>query len=189
MNPDLVYKLYEQHKVGIFRFSLSILKDAPLAEDVLQETFLRAWRKWPLRPDTEKAWLVRVAMNLCRDQQRRSWIRRIDRSIPLDDLVIPVEPVNNDVIREVYALPPKEREVIVMHYWGNLSAQEIAAALRISRASVYRTMDKVMVSTIAGAAENGLYENAEKILHVPIALISAGLLALAFMGFSGLKIF
>ena len=81
-------------------------------------------------------------MNLCRDQQRRSWIRRIDRSVPLDDLVIPVESVNNDVIREVYALPPKEREVIVMHYWGNLSAQEIAAALRISRAPVYRIMDK-----------------------------------------------
>ena len=118
------------------------LRDMHLAQDVVQETFLRAWRKWPLRPDTEKAWLVRGAMNICRDQQRRSWMRRIDRSIPFDDLVIPVEPVNNDVIREVYALPPKEREVIVMHYWGNLSAQEIAAALRISRASVYRTMDK-----------------------------------------------
>ena len=118
------------------------LRDVHLAQDVVQETFLRAWRKGPLRPDTEKAWLVRVAMNLCRDQQRRSWMRRIDRSTPFDELVIPVAPQDNDVIREVYALPSKERQIILMHYWGGLSAQEIASALRISRASVYRTMDK-----------------------------------------------
>ena len=118
------------------------LRDVHLAEDMVQETFLRAWRKGPLRPDTEKAWLTRVAMNLCRDQLRRGWMRRIDRSIPFDELVIPVAPEDNDVLREVYALPPRERQVIVMHYWGSLSVQEIAAALRISRASVYRTMDK-----------------------------------------------
>lgn len=135
-------RLVDQYSHLLTGLCVISLRDTHLAQDVVQETFLRAWRKWPLHPDTEKAWLVRVAMNLCRDQQRRSWIRRIDRSIPFDDLIIPVEPVNNDVIREVYALPPKEREVIVMHYWGNLSAQEIAAALLISRASVYRTMDK-----------------------------------------------
>lgn len=135
-------RLVDQYSRLLTGLCVISLRDMHLAQDVVQETFLRAWRKWPLRPDTEKAWLVRVSMNLCQDQQRRSWIRRIDRSIPFDDLIIPVEPVNNDVIREVYALPPKEREVIVMHYWGNLSAQEIAAALRISRASVYRIMDK-----------------------------------------------
>ena len=137
-----ITEIYNRQVNTVYRICFSFMKNTADTEDMVQETFLRAWRKWPLHPDTEKAWLVQVAMNLCRDQQRRSWMRRIDRSVPLDDLVIPVEPVNNDVIREVYALPPKEREVIVMHYWGNLSAQEIAAALRISRASVYRTMDK-----------------------------------------------
>ena len=135
-------RLVDQYSRLLTGLCVISLRDTHLAQDVMQETFLRAWRKWPLRPDTEKAWLIRVAMNLCRDQQRRSWMRRIDRSVPLDDLVIPIEPVNNDVIREVYALPPKEREVIVMHYWGNLSADEIASALRTSRASVYRIMDK-----------------------------------------------
>ena len=41
MNPALVYELYKQYKTGIFRFALSILKETQLAEDVLQETFLR----------------------------------------------------------------------------------------------------------------------------------------------------
>lgn len=135
-------RMVEQYSHLLTGLCVISLRDVHLAQDVVQETFLRAWRKWPLRPATEKAWLMRVAMNLCRDQHRGRWMRRIDRSVPLDELVIPVEPVNNDVLREVYALPPKERQVIVMHYWGNLSVPEIAAALRISRASVYRIMDK-----------------------------------------------
>ena len=69
-------------------------------------------------------------------------MRHTDRSVTPEELVIPVMPEDNDIIREVYKLPAKEREAVVMHYWGNLSAQEIASALRTSRAAVYRTLDK-----------------------------------------------
>lgn len=118
-----------------------LLRDPHLAQDVVQETFLRAWRKGPLRQSTEKAWLVRVAVNLCRDLQRSRYFRHVDRRVTPEDLVIPVLPTENEVIREVRALPPREKAVVVMHYWGNLSAKEIADALRISRASVYRRLE------------------------------------------------
>jgi len=107
----------------------------------VQETFLRAWRQESLRPEKEKAWLVRVAVNLCRDQQRSRWRRYIDRSVTPEELDLPVLPEENDVIREVKRLPRREREVVMMHYWGNLSAQEIAEALRIGRATVYRRLE------------------------------------------------
>ena len=118
-----------------------LLKDYHLAQDMVQETFLRAWRHGALIPGQEKPWLTRVAVNLCRDQYRRGWLRRVDRSVTPEDLPLAVTLPDNDVIREVYRLPQKEREVIVMHYWGNLSADEMANVLHISRASVYRRLE------------------------------------------------
>lgn len=119
-----------------------ILRDVHLAQDVVQETFLRAWRSGPLREETAKSWLIRVAVNLCRDQLRSRWMRHVDRSITPEEINLPVPPEENDVILQVKQLPLEEREVIVMHYWGNLSAVEIAETLRISRAAVYRRLEK-----------------------------------------------
>lgn len=119
-----------------------ILRDVHLAQDVVQETFLRAWRHGVLREDTAKAWLVRVAVNLCHDVHRSRWVRHIDRRVTPEDVDIPVLPQDNDVLLQVKQLPLQEREVIVMHYWGNLSAAEMAEALHISRAAVYRRLDK-----------------------------------------------
>lgn len=119
-----------------------ILRDVHLAQDVVQETFLRAWRHGALREDTAKAWLVRVAVNLCHDQRRSRWMRHVDRRVTPEEMDIPVLPEENDVLLQVKQLPLEEREVIVMHYWGNLSAAEMAEALHISRAAVYRRLDK-----------------------------------------------
>ena len=119
-----------------------ILRDVHLAQDVVQETFLRAWRHGALREDTAKAWLVRVAVNLCHDQRRSRWMRHVDRRVTPEEMDIPVLPEENDVLLQVKQLPLQQREVIVMHYWGNLSAAEMAEALHISRAAVYRRLDK-----------------------------------------------
>lgn len=134
-------RLMDTYSSLLLGLCIIILRDYHLAQDVVQETFLRAWRNLPLSPEKEKPWLVRVAVNLCRDQQRSRWMRHNDRRVTPEELNIPVLPEENEVIREVKRLPAKEREVIVMHYWGNLSAQEIADALRIGRASVYRRLE------------------------------------------------
>ena len=119
-----------------------LLKDAHLAQDVVQETFIRAWRQGKLRQETEKAWLTRVAVNLCRDEYRSRWFRHVDRRITPEDLPIPADAPAEDsgLLDRVSLLPMKEREVIVMHYWNDMSPEEIAKLLNVDRATVFRRL-------------------------------------------------
>ena len=121
-----------------------LLKEAHLAQDVVQETFIRAWRQGKLRQETEKAWLTRVAVNLCRDEYRSRWFRHVDRRITPEELPIPADAPAEDsgLLDRVSLLPMKEREVIVMHYWNDMSPEEIASALHIDRATVFRRLSR-----------------------------------------------
>lgn len=72
MQDQLVYSWYEQYRVGLYRFALSILKDAHLAEDALQEAFVRLLgQSSPPEPDKIQAWLYRVVRNICYDTLRK----------------------------------------------------------------------------------------------------------------------
>ncbi len=119
-----------------------LLHDPHLAQDVVQETFIRAWQKGLLRQETEKAWLTRVAVNLCRDEYRSRWFRHTDRRITPEDMSLPADApqMDDDLLERVHRLPAREREVIVMHYWNDLSPAEIAGMLNIDRATVFRRL-------------------------------------------------
>jgi len=120
-----------------------MLNDRHMAQDVVQETFLRAWKHRHLPKQSEKAWLLRVAINLCHDVHRSRWRRHIDQRIPLEELLIPAPEASNfEIIDMVRQLPVKERETVILHYWNNLSAEEIADMLSMSRAAVYRHLEK-----------------------------------------------
>ena len=135
----LMMQQYGAHVVGLCTL---LLKDAHLAQDVAQETFIRAWKQGNLRQETEKAWLTRVAVNLCRDEQRSRWFRHVDRRITPEDLPIPADAPAEDsgLLDRVSLLPLKEREVIVMHYWNDMSPEDIAKLLNIDRATVFRRL-------------------------------------------------
>lgn len=121
-----------------------LLKDEHLAQDVTQETFVRAWKKGFLRQETEKAWLTRVAVNLCRDEYRSRWFRHVDRRFTPEEMTIPADApqVDSDLLEYVHRLPMKEREVIVMHYWNDMAPEDIAHTLGIDRATVFRRLSR-----------------------------------------------
>ena len=84
MNQELAQCCFDRYSIGIYRYALSILKRPSLAEDVLQETFLRLLtRPAPgLTPEKAQAWLYRVARNLCIDILRRP-TEEYSRAVPV----------------------------------------------------------------------------------------------------------
>ena len=135
----LMMQQYGAHVVGLCTL---LLKDAHLAQDVAQETFIRAWKQGNLRQETEKAWLTRVAVNLCRDEQRSRWFRHVDRRITPEELPLQADApdADSDLLDSVHRLPAREREVIVMHYWNDMSPENIAKLLNVDRATVFRRL-------------------------------------------------
>lgn len=120
-----------------------MLSDRYMAQDVVQETFLKAWKHRHIPKSNEKAWLLKVAVNLCHDVHRSRWWKHIDQRVPPEELPIPAPEASNlEIIDLVRHLPVREREVVILHYWNNMSAEDIADTLNISRAAVYRHLEK-----------------------------------------------
>lgn len=117
----------------------------PSAEDALQETFLKAFRGWEhFRHDcAEKTWLTGIAINVCRSQLRQEKLR-VAHWFPLPEgeqaEQLPDEGAtviyDDTVLREIHALRPKYREVILMFYYQEMTAREIAAVLGITESAV-----------------------------------------------------
>lgn len=137
----------EQWEIPLLRTCFLLLRDYALAEDAVQQTFLKAWRGYDsFRGDSsEKTWLIRIAVNTCRDVQRGKWFRHIDQSVALDDLpplVQPFEEADDTLAGAVLALPDQQRQAVVLHYYQGLTVQESAQAMGISRRAAHDRLAK-----------------------------------------------
>ncbi len=126
--------------LGLCRLTLG---DSAMAQDIVQETFLKAWRKGGFRRETEKAWLIRVAMNLCHDYHRSRWWKHIDRKASAEEIQIAEpDPADREILSLVKDLPFREREIVILHFWNRMTLADIAQTLSISQSSVYREIEK-----------------------------------------------
>ena len=130
---DTLARLMEEHGDRLYRLCLLLLRDPHLAEDAVQDTFFRAWRSGGFRGESgEKTWLTAIAVNVCRDYRRLYWYRkRLDGEELLEQIPAPpdAEPQDDEILRQVFALAPKYRELVLLYYWQELTVPEIAALL------------------------------------------------------------
>ena len=129
MSPQLIQMWYEAYRTGIYRFALSLLRDPQQAEDVLQETFVKLLTgkfHAPI-PGKEKAWLFRVARNLCLDILRK---RETERTLSPE--IAPPPGENWDFIELISPLTPSEQEILSLKFIGGLTHKEIAKVTGIT---------------------------------------------------------
>jgi len=136
-----------QWEVPLLRTCYLLLRDTALAEDAVQETFVKAWRFYDgyRKEASEKTWLMRIAVNTCRDLQRSKWFIHIDRRVNMDDLpepAVPFELPDDTVTNAILSLPTALRQVITLRYFQSLTVQEVAEVLHVSRRTVHYRLDK-----------------------------------------------
>jgi RNA polymerase sigma-70 factor (ECF subfamily) len=122
--------VYRRHVDTIYRLCFSYLKNRTDTEDAVQSTFLKLLgaNKSFRSEEHEKAWLIVVASNICKNALRHWWRKRSD----IDSCAPMAAPEENDM-REIYeailALPPRCKTVVYLYYYEGYSTQEMAAML------------------------------------------------------------
>lgn len=132
-------KLVDEYQLPLLRMCILQLRDAELAKDAVQETFIKAYRAMPeFRGESSlRTWLMRIAINTCRDMQRSWWHRHV--STTPDEPILTTEDVSDEAIAVTAAiakLPPKLKETVLLYYYQNMQLSDIAQVLHISISSV-----------------------------------------------------
>lgn len=139
---------------ALLRLCFIQLQDRALAEDALQETFIKAWRAMPRYEQSniqnDKAWLSRIALNTCRDLHRRHnrWARHVDATAAIDTLppaLLAVLPEDRALLMDVCALPEKYRQVLILYYYQHLTMREAAEVLGVDASTVCKRLKTVEV--------------------------------------------
>jgi RNA polymerase sigma-70 factor (family 1) len=141
MDQRIFANLVQRLKDRMFRLALDIVKNDELAEDVVQEVFIKVWEKREILSSIENldAYCIRMAKNLAIDKTRLKHFKNQDISSAIHMHVSDPSPVQttewSDTLQMIQKwikdLPPNQREVLMLRDFEGLSYQEIAETLEI----------------------------------------------------------
>ena len=126
-----------KYKDTVFRVALNVLGSPYDADDIVQETLLRLWkRSGPFDSEAHaKNWLIRVALNLCKNVFRAPWRKHLPLE-ELDAAAVFDTPEQSALFAQVMALQEKYRTTLYLFYYEEYSVREIASLLGISETAV-----------------------------------------------------
>ncbi len=142
--------LIRRYQNYVYRLCYLVMRTEQDAEDMTQETFIRACRALPRFEIREgisfEAWLYRIAVNCCRSRMRRRWYQVLPWPDPAPRLIAEPEAQpdrmleqgewRNEILEAVHSLGDKHRLVVILRYYAGLSNEEIARALDIPSGTV-----------------------------------------------------
>ena len=136
-----IRQMIGEHQSALLRMCYLYLHDVQLAEDAVQETFIKAMGTLDkFRGESSvKTWLTRIAIRTCCDMRRGFWFRRMDRRFTPEMLPEPAQEADENetaLTIAVMNLPKKEREVILLYYYQDMNMNEVADALGVTQPTV-----------------------------------------------------
>lgn len=160
-NEKALEALYLKYRVNVFRFALTIVGDVFLAEDVMQETFLKVCR----RADTfrfgsnEKGWIMTIAHHTAVDmlrEKRRELPKEEVRTETIGYMETAAEKRDSDeaFLKILKPLKEVDRQIVSLHLIGELKHREIAKALGMSVGAVKKRYERAIIKL---AKETGRY--------------------------------
>jgi len=146
----------------VYAMALARLRDQWQAEDIVQETFVRAWQHFEAisaaEPPAQRAWLLRTMRNLATDAWRRQAafpvhalpVQHPDGGVGAD--------LRMDTMNALMQLEETDREIVIMRYLQDMTSREIGEALGVPEGSVRRKLSEcrqVLASSLGQWAPTG----------------------------------
>ena len=135
--------LYQAHALALVKLAVLMTGDQQAAEDVVQDAFLGLYRRWPSLRDADKAlgYLRSSVLNGCRSVHRIRFRRQgIILDSPAHTASAEAEAMLGEAHREVLAalrrLAPRQRESVVLRYYLDMTEEQAAQAMGVSRGTV-----------------------------------------------------
>lgn len=135
-------ELYQRYATDVLRMCYFYLGDRQRAEDVCQDVFVRLITHTPvLQEGREKAWLLKVAVNRCRDLWRGAWLKRVVLGSPAFELVPGPDEIGQlsdqqEMMQAINRLPAAFKEVILLHYYQGYGITEIAEMMDLPEGTI-----------------------------------------------------
>ena len=165
-------ELIERHKNRVFSYIFHSVKNSELADDIFQETFVKAImtirQKLYVENGKFSAWITRIAHNLIIDHFRQEKAENLQSTdatevdilnrkelseSTIEDNLISTQ-IEDDVHRLINALPDNQRQVLLMRYYRNMSFREIADATQVSINTALGRMRYAILNMRRMAEEN-----------------------------------
>ncbi len=125
-----IAEIYTRHVNTIYRICYTYMKNSSDTEDIVQETFIRLMKFGGSyeSEEHEKAWLIRTAANLCKDNLKHWWRKR-ENLEDYQNLQDDNNTKNDDTLEAVMSLPDKYKTVVYLYYYEGYTSVEISKIL------------------------------------------------------------
>ncbi|GGX03378.1 hypothetical protein GCM10010383_37080 [Streptomyces lomondensis] len=145
-------ELYHHRRLALVRLALLLVDDLPTAEDVVQDAFTALLRRHGRRLaglDDSEAYLRTCVVNAARSVLRRrrtarAYVPEREGQFPSADQSVLLAETHQEVIDALRRLTRRQREVLVLRYWSDLTEAQIADTLGVSRGTVKSTVSRAL---------------------------------------------